>query len=322
MEKIDIVVTWVDGTDPIWLNKKRNYQPVDNYDEADTINRYRPSPLFKYWFRGIEKFAPWVNKIFFITEGHLPEWLNTDNPKLRIIKHSDYIPNEYLPTYNSNVVELNLHRIEELSEQFVLFNDDMFLVAPVNRSDFFVGNKIKEITTYRAILPTDSFSSIEFNNVRVINKHFEKKISVKKIIKFFSYNLKDNMHNLIAMLYPKINGYKNSHFSRPHFKSTFKEIWEEENDLLVMVSKNKFRSESDINHYLMTHWNIESGKVVSRRKDIGLYLSSKNSYFKNVTIGNYKIICINDDNPDNEENFNYLELFFYKIFPEKSSFEI
>ena len=82
----------------------------------------------RWWFRAVEKFAPWVNKIHFVTYGHLPKWLNIDNPKLNIAKHSDFIPQKYLPTFSSFPIEVNLHRIKGLAERFVYFNDDMFLL--------------------------------------------------------------------------------------------------------------------------------------------------------------------------------------------------
>ena len=98
----------------------------------------------KYWFRGIEKNAPWVHNIYFVTWGHLPAWLNTAHPKLHIIKHTDFIPPQYLPTYNSPTIELNLHRIPGLSENFVYFNDDGFLIRPVTPQHFFKSGKCRE----------------------------------------------------------------------------------------------------------------------------------------------------------------------------------
>ena len=69
--------------------------------------------------------------------GHYPDWLNLDCPKLRFIKHEDYIPKKYLPTFNSHTIELNFNRIKELSERFVYFNDDMFIIDYMEKSDFF-----------------------------------------------------------------------------------------------------------------------------------------------------------------------------------------
>ena len=137
MEKypIDFIITWVDGNDPLWQAEKAKYQAVKG---DASVNRYREWDTLRYWFRGVEKFAPWVNKVFFVTWGHLPSWLNTEHPKLRIVKHTDYIPSEYLPTFSSRPIDMNFHRIEDLSEHFVYFNDDMFLLRPVQQADFFV----------------------------------------------------------------------------------------------------------------------------------------------------------------------------------------
>ena len=124
MEPIDFVVTWVNPDDPAWLSERLMYQNSEQVINSVTQEelsahtyRYREWDLMRYWFRAIEKFAPWFNTLHFVTYGHIPEWLNTDNPKLSIIKHSEFIPSQFLPTFNSRVIEFNLHRIESLSEQ-------------------------------------------------------------------------------------------------------------------------------------------------------------------------------------------------------------
>ena len=92
--KIDFVILWVDGSDPKWIKDKEKYvEKSVNGSESD--NRFRDWDNLKYWFRGVEKYAPWVNKIHFITYGHLPEWLNLNNEKLDIVRHEDIIDKEY-----------------------------------------------------------------------------------------------------------------------------------------------------------------------------------------------------------------------------------
>ena len=122
-EKIDFVVLWVDGNDPDFIREKNKYTSnslqVDN--DGDNLHRYRDYGTFNYWFRMVEKHAPWVNNIYLITNGQKPEWLNLNHPKLKWVRHSDFMPEEYLPTFNSAAIELNLHRIEGLSENFVFF---------------------------------------------------------------------------------------------------------------------------------------------------------------------------------------------------------
>ena len=130
-EPIDFVIIWVDGNDKEWRAEKDKYddKPIST---SNSEVRFRDWDNLQYWFRGVEKYAPWVRKIHFITWGHLPTWLNTEHPKLHIVRHEDYIPNEYLPVFNSNVLEIYMHKIEGLSEEFVYFNDDIFLSRSVN----------------------------------------------------------------------------------------------------------------------------------------------------------------------------------------------
>lgn len=115
---IDFVITWVDGSDPIWFQEKQKIfkKAVGAVDTDDRSERYRDWGILKYLFRSIEKFAPWVNNVYFVTCGHLPEWLNTECSKLQIVSHKDFIPQKYLPTFNSHPIEWNFHRIKNLSD--------------------------------------------------------------------------------------------------------------------------------------------------------------------------------------------------------------
>lgn len=137
MERIDFVIPWVDDSDPEWQKSFRDYRYHGQQTDDVRNVRYRSWDNLRYWFRGVEKFAPWIDKIHFITCGHVPDWLNLNAPKLHWVKHSDFIPAENLPTFNSNAIHLGLHRIEQLSDHFVLFDDDMFLIDKVEPEHFF-----------------------------------------------------------------------------------------------------------------------------------------------------------------------------------------
>lgn len=141
MDKIDAVVLWVDNQDVEWQQQKQKYQAIESDLPDAGENRYRDWGIFQYWFRGIEINAPWVNKVYLVTCGHVPEWLNLKHPKLVIVNHADFMPREYLPTFNANSIELNIHRIKGLSEKFIYFNDDMFIMNKTKKEDFFVDGK-------------------------------------------------------------------------------------------------------------------------------------------------------------------------------------
>ena len=178
---IDFVVLWVDGSDPEWFAEKMKYQPSVS-DESNAVNRFRDWGLMPYWFRAVEQFAPWVRKIHFVTWGHVPSWLNLDNPKLHHVKHTDYIPGEYLPTFNANTIEMNIHRIPDLAEHFVFFNDDMFMLRAMKKTDFFRGGLP---CTYGAEIPLQFLGSpgiwqhLITNDMRTVNNHFNKRDQVR-----------------------------------------------------------------------------------------------------------------------------------------------
>lgn len=139
MQEVDFVIAWVDSQDEKWLKEKQQYDPTPILKANDLTGdiRFRDWGLLKYWFRGVENFAPWVNKIHFITYGHVPEWLSVNHPKLNIVKHEDFIDLKYLPTFNSGTIELNLHKIKGLSDHFVYFNDDFYIIDSLKKTDFF-----------------------------------------------------------------------------------------------------------------------------------------------------------------------------------------
>ncbi|MEY8434762.1 Stealth CR1 domain-containing protein [Streptococcus hyointestinalis] len=327
MDKIDFVVTWVDGNDPIWLQEKSLYTDEKVNYQLNDDNRYREMEAFKYWFRAVETYAPWVNKIFFVTYGHLPVWLDTNNPKLEIVKHEDYIPKDYLPTYNSTVIELNLHRIKNLSEKFVLFSDDVFLNSTVTPTDFFKNNLPRLLGVYRPIIPQKDFNVTELNNVRLINHYFyDKKCIKKNISKFFTPKYgKFNLYNFFSLFYSGIMGYEDTHVGLPHLKSSFKEIWELEPELLNRTCLHRFREIGDINHWVMSYYNIERNNFYPQSLKIGKYVPIADDKQIKQALRNskYKMICINDDESsvDFSGESRIIEEELSKKFPRRSKFE-
>lgn len=338
--KIDVVVLWVDGDDPAWLAEKSKYDGSCNVegDSANSAQRFRDWGLMRYWFRGIEKNMPFINKIFFITWGHVPEWLDTDNEKLVIVNHRDYIPEKYLPTYNSDVIELNLHRIEELSENFILFNDDFFPIAPAKEEMFFKNDQrcdmlLSEIT-YNFNL-NSLHAHIRFNDLGIINKYFgEHRRGLKDIPKWLSpcYGFKNVLTNLNKLPFKRIMGFKDQHLCLPHKKSTFKKMWELEYDVLDRSCMNKFRSPLEVNHWLMRYWSFMTREFVPYNVNkIGLYTSfaterSLDYICYKIREHEKPILVINDtiDSSDEEQFLrfkNKITAAFEEIFPEKCSFE-
>ncbi len=136
---IDLVYLWVDGYDPQWQQKHNAFVPGRACtDEENGKGRYVSNDELKYSLRSVEKYAPWIRKIFIVTDNQIPEWLDTTNPKIRIIDHRQILPEEALPCFNSVVLECFLYKIPGLAEHFLYANDDMFFNADVT-PDFFFG---------------------------------------------------------------------------------------------------------------------------------------------------------------------------------------
>lgn len=331
-EKIDFVMTWVDGNDKTWQEQKLKYS---NEKESDNrINAYRDWDLLRYWFRGVEKNASWVNKIYFVTSGQKPEWLNENNEKLVLINHKDYIPEEYLPTFSSHPIELNLHRIKGLSEKFSYFNDDVFIINKVKPSDFFIDG----LPCDRAILNINceklswQIQKINNNDIAVINESFDFKKCIKSYWhKWFNFKYgKEVLKNLWLYPCPRFPGIKHEHANSNFLKSTFDEVWEKHFEVLNETSRHKFREpNNDINQYLFKDWQIAEGKFIpSKKNSIFCDLKFRDNfgkYLKIIEKKKSKIVCINDaDDLDENEYIDKKKKLieaFNSILPEKSSFE-
>ncbi len=326
--KIDFVMIWVDGSDPKWLMEKEKYNPNQNTDSSNI--RYRDWDNLKYWFRGVEKYAPWVNKIYFVTCGHVPSWLNLDHPKLELIKHEDYMKQEYLPTFSSHPIELNLHQIKGLSEQFVYFNDDTFIINPTKESDFFQNGLPCDSAVITPFVTGENSVSnhIILNDFEFVNQNFElRTVLMKSLFKWINplYGFK-NFRTLMMMFYHRFPGLAIQHLPSSFLKSSFEEVWDEHYSLLDRVSKNKFRSKEDINQYVIKFWQLCTGRFMPRKYSIGknfMITDHNEEIVQSILKNKFKLLCINDnaDLEDFEKSKCEINSAFEKKLPHKSLFE-
>ena len=136
--EIDCVILWVDGADEKWKKRKDFYsREFVEFQQDAGDDRFRDWDTLRFLYRGLDKFAPWFRRIYLVTDRQVPAWLNLNDNKIYVVDHREFIPEEYLPTFNSHTIEMNLHRIKGLSEYFVYFNDDMFLLNRVEPQLFF-----------------------------------------------------------------------------------------------------------------------------------------------------------------------------------------
>lgn len=331
---IDVVIPWVDGSDPQWIEEKNKYVS-ETYAEVATANyRFQSWDNLQYIFRGIEKFMPWVNKVFLITCGQVPDFLNLNCEKLVFVKHEDYIPKEYLPTFNSTVIELNLHRIESLSDNFILFNDDLFPISEVGEEYYFKNNMICDQAVETIIVPSPGTVSVyqcqALNNLRVINSHFDKrKVIDSNRDKWFnnSYTDGDIERNKNLEYWDYFTGFRAHHMAQSYKKDVFEKLWKAERKLLDNTCKNKFRDYTDVTIYLARFWQLCIGDFNARKakgKMYRIYKSDINEICEFITNQMDVMISIEDvylDGTFFDKAKKLVNSALEELLPEKSSFE-
>ena len=335
---IDFVLLWVDGGDPAWREKKARYTPP----EASTANigdeRYRDWGLLRYWFRGVEQFAPWVRKVFFVTDDQWPDWLDFDAPKLVRVKHSDFMPEECLPTFSSTSIEMYLHRIPGLSERFVEFNDDMFLCRPI-KPDFYFRNGLPSdeatLEPLVASYPRRPHSYMMMNDVAIANRHSRHAryiVATHPSKWLFPWNsgLSGAVKNAVFGCGLRFPGFHDPHLPFALLKSTIEDVWKAEPDILRTTALNKFRHHEDATVHVFRFWQFVRGTFVPRRPGTAgkMYCIIPQQFDGLVdAVANRKhpVICANDMGPLEpgvmDDYRKRLQAAFESILPEPSSFE-
>ncbi|MCD8312695.1 MAG: stealth family protein [Bacteroidales bacterium] len=327
---IDFVVTWVDMSDPKWQEEFAKYShKKGNSKNGVSVARFREGGFLKYWFRGIERFAPWVRKIHFLTCGQKPEWLDESNPKLHLVSHADIIPQQFLPVYNSAVIERYIHKIPGLAEHFVYFNDDFYMINNVETERFFKDGLPCDIAAFSYNPSWSQWYRRIKNNIEIINRNFDKKeVMAQFHDKWFDpdYGSKARW-NYILRPYGKFITLRTPHNAQPYLKSTFEEVWAVAGKELTETSANRFRADSDLTPELFRTWQICRGNFepYNTYRDTKMFplMVRPRQAVEAIRNQSYKLVCLND----NVHIRNYdlvmenIRNAFQSILPEKSSFE-
>lgn len=336
-EKIDLVYLWCDNSDKNWSEKKAYWQkqlgltPDTENTTADC--RFRNNDELKYSLRSIEKFAPWINKIFIVTDNQIPNWLDTNNPKIEVVFHKDFIEEEYLPCFNSAALEFHLHKIKGLSEYFLYANDDMFLGRPAKKTDFFTksGKIIERI------------NSLTYTEEQVKN--------AGTFVTTIYADVNKSLFLSNAKMYEKFRflpNFVNTHNFTAHKKSLYKECCDVFKDEVHKLSLNKFRSNSCVERHLIFYYhdykkqlvrkivptNSQQSKLLCKSKYnlsrfftnfeyITLHLGKIYSPYSPEVILEEKplLFCINDTSCSRERHRKLSLNMINKYFPERSTFE-
>ena len=133
--EIDVVYMWVDGDWPGYGQVLSQYArtPFDS-DPARTRDNLH---LLKYSMRSLERFAPWIRKVYLLTcRPQVPDWLDRSNERVQVVHHDEVIDPSSLPTFNSLSIVSHVHRIPGLSSSFLYLDDDILFLSPVSLQDF------------------------------------------------------------------------------------------------------------------------------------------------------------------------------------------
>lgn len=333
---VDVVIPWVDGNDPYWREVKDEYLIEGKFpDVATSSYRFRSWDNLQFIFRGIEKYMPWVRNVYLITCGHFPDFISNNCKRLITVKHEDYIPAKYLPTFSTNTIVLNLHRLPELSENYILFNDDIFPIREVDEEYYFFNDQVCDQAIQTIIVPGKDSVSLwqcrEANNIRLINCHFDKRrVIADNRDKWFhpDYRKEDLDRNTNLEYWNQFTGFRHHHMAQAYKKSILNKIWELEPKALDIACSSRFRYYTDLTEYVVRYWQLCEGCFIPRR--------SLGTMF-NIYKDGYEIICdyiknqrdimlsIEDtyiSDYEFEEAKKIINEAFEEILPNKSGFEI
>jgi hypothetical protein len=292
---MDIVITFVNGLDPLW---QKQYESTTS--TPILTKRFRDWGTLRYLFRGIERNMPFIRKVHLVvsSQSQVPEWV--DSNEVDVVLHSDIIPAEHLPTFNSNTIELHMFNIKDLDEEFLYFNDDIFPMLPMRAEDFFQeGRGI--IGMSRHLLSMDMFKKICRNSDRAARKAL-------------------GMRPKCCFLRPQ-------HICAPMFRSECRMAYEAvKEDILATLSRT--RRAENITQYLFTDFAYLKGRIINRRqpsKHFSMAVASPEKIESYLRAPERALVCINDVQLGDKQYramHDMLHRVFEDIFPEKSKFEI
>ena len=280
--------------------------------------RYVENDELRYSLRSVEKFAPWIRRVYIVTDDQTPAWLDTSNPRIRVVSHREIMPAEILPVFNSCTIELFLPRIPGLAEHFLYANDDMFFSRPVDPGFFFdwQGRPIVRL------------------KVQSLKKH-DDDIYCHTILR---------MQDLVRARYGRCSSLAPHHNVDAYRRSDFLECCETFRAELEHTKHARFRSRDDWQRALVLYDALARGRASLRKvtrfnklrnplrllraafgagcgsdsRCIPAYLPNLESIMEKY---DPSLFCLNDDVRMTDEDRIRVRTFLDTRFPEKSSFE-
>ena len=292
---MDIVITYVNGQDPLW---REDYAGAVGGDL--NVKRFRDWGTLKYLLRGIDTHMPFVRNVYLVVsrESQVPEW--ADVSRLKVVLHRDIIPQEFLPVFNGASIEMFLHRIPGLDEEFIYFNDDMFPVRDCSPESFF----------------RDGRSAVSFHRCLFSRNLYKAHC-----------RLSDGLARKVAGRPRRLTFIRPQHTCLGMFRSLSEELFAlEEQEILSKISR--LRVKDNYSHYLFVDYAHYCGRTF-RRKISNRHFSTAVAPVEKVCAflehPDADFACINDVNMSADKYDRYHDLLlaaFERVLPAKSGFEL
>jgi stealth protein CR2/Stealth-like protein len=187
-------------------------------------------------------FAPFVRRVFLVTDDQVPDWLDDAHPQLRVVSHRELFDADDVPTFNSNAIDSRLHHIDGLAEHFLYTNDDIFFTAPAYPVDFFLGNGLARLFLSRATIPHGDVDPGEPN--------------VDSCAK--------NQRRLLAERFGQTVTQKFKHIPVPQLRSARFEAEEMFSEVAARTAGNRFRHHTDVNYsHLSAYVAYFTGRAIT-----------------------------------------------------------
>ncbi len=309
--EIDLVYLWVDGNDPVWRAKREALTgKTDEGSAANCKGRYVDNDELKYSLRSVEKYAPWIRRIFIVTDNQIPAWLDTANPKVQIVDHRDILPPESLPCFNSSVIEKFLYKIPGLSEQFLYANDDTFINRTVSAADFFTADGLPIIRLTR-------------KRFRKLRWWWRERIR-KKPLQNYSRTI-CNASDLVMRKYGVYCTGLPHHNIDAYLKSDCRRVAEQIfRDEFKATEKNYLRSDDDLQRVVYSYVALIEKRAhlrhPSKRESLHVLIHKERHYRKFERYAPM-LFCMNDSQYAADSDRERTKVFLERLFPEKSGFE-
>ena len=269
---IDAVITWVDGSDERHKAKRMKYgnETIFNAEDIAGSSRFASLGEIFYCVASLNRFAPWLNKIYLVTDEQDPQidkliekYFPEKHIPIEIVDHKTIFCGyeEYLPTFNSISIESMTWRIPGLSEHYIEFNDDFILAAPVTSEDFFTSDG--KVVCYGK---KSNYLLTKLSRMIKYRKNGSKKVTFK-----------ETMLNAATLLGIYSSFIKFYHIPRALLKSVYKKYFDEHPEHLKKNISHRFRNHTQYNPQELFYLLMDKEKrceLRSANKNL-LYLKPK-----------------------------------------------